>query len=351
MNSASETTVYRDKDAELSLLQCLKIGVLGYGAQGRAHALNLRDSGCHVSVAQRPGGPNHERARLDGFEPRTVESVSATSDLICVLLPDEVHGQVYEHSIKPGLKPGNVLMTCHGFSLHYRQMIPPSDVACMMVAPKGAGHRVRSAFVEGSGVPCLIGMGENATKTTWNLALAYAKALGGTRAGVIETTIAAETETDLFGEQVVLCGGVSALVKAAFEELVRAGYQSELAYFECLHELKLVVDLLHQGGLAFMHDHISNTAEYGDFSRGPRLVNEHTRETMREILAEIRSGEFARQWLAEHEQGCPNLTQWRAAERESAVEKVGTRVRKLIAGVAPNNPASPAQDDRSWRKR
>ena len=331
--------IYRESDANPEVLHGRTVGVLGYGAQGRAHALNLRDSGCQVLVAQRQGGPNFDLAQADGFVPQTVDEVSQAADVISVMLPDEVHGPIFQQSILPHLTPGNIVLTCHGFSLHYRQIVPPEGVAALMVAPKGAGHRVRSAYVEGTGVPCLIALGDHADADTWQTGLAYAHALGGTRAGVLETTLAAETETDLFGEQVVLCGGVSALVKAAFDELVQAGYQPELAYFECLHELKLVVDLLHRGGLAYMHDHISNTAEYGDFTRGPRLVTEQTRQAMREILAEIRSGEFARQWLAEHEQGCPNLNRLRAAEKKLVIETVGHSVRELVQTGSTDNSA------------
>lgn len=332
--------VYHEDEADLKHLDGRTVGILGYGAQGRAHALNVRDSGIEVVVAQRPGGPNFELAIKDGFQPVSIEDATKQADVVNVLLPDEMHGPLFRDCILPNLKPDAVLMACHGFSLHYKQMVPPDGVASLLVAPKGAGHMVRSAFVDGHGVACLIAMGDNATDATWDLGMAYAKALGGTRAGVIETTIAAETETDLFGEQVVLCGGVSHLVKSAFDTLVEAGYQKELAFFECMHELKLVVDLLHRGGLAFMHEHISNTAEYGDFSRGERIVNEASRQEMKKILSEIQSGQFAREWLEEYESGASNLNSDRDKEKSLDIEKVGNHLRELMApktkGIQPS---------------
>ena len=326
-----ESKVFKEADVDIAVLSGKKIGILGYGAQGRAHALNARDSGYHVIVAQRPGGPNYELAKQDGFEPVTLEEATIQSDLVNVLLPDEQHGPLFQKHIEPNMRTGQVLMACHGFSLHYREMVPPAGVAGLLVAPKGAGHRVRSAYEQGHGVPCLVALGENADSSTFQMGLAYAAAIGGARAGIIETTIAAETETDLFGEQVVLCGGVNHLVKAAFEVLVDAGYQPELAFFECLHELKLCVDLLHRGGLAFMHEHISNTAEYGDFTRGHRLVDDRSKSEMQKILREIQSGDFAREWLDEFKSGCNNLKQYRDEEKELAVEKVGHRLRDLMA--------------------
>ncbi len=326
-----KSKVYKEADVDFSVLDGKTIGILGYGAQGRAHALNARDSGCNVVVAQRPGGPNYDLAQQDGFEPVTLEQATLESDLVNVLLPDEQHGPLFEKHIKPQMRSGQVLMACHGFSLHYRQMIAPENVAALLVAPKGAGHMVRTAYEQGHGVPCLIALGDNADQSTMQIGLAYAQAIGGARAGVIETTIAAETETDLFGEQVVLCGGVSHLVKSAFQVLVDAGYQPELAFFECLHELKLVVDLLHRGGLAFMHEHISNTAEYGDFTRGYRLIDDRAQAEMKKILTEIQSGEFAKQWLAEFDAGCPQLNQFREAEKDLEVEKIGQRLRAMMS--------------------
>ncbi len=332
----SDYKTYFEDDADLSLLENRPIAILGYGAQGRAHALNARDSGCPVIVGQRRGGPNYQLAVDDGFHPVSLAEATARSKVINVLLPDEKHGPLFKSEIEPHLKNGDVLMACHGFSLHYREMIPPPGTSAILVAPKGAGHMVRTAYTQGHGVACLIAPGEHADQQTFDTGLAYAKAIGGTRAGVMETTIAAETETDLFGEQVVLCGGVSHLVKMAFDVLVEAGYQKELAFFECLHELKLVVDLLHQGGLAFMHEHISNTAEFGDFSRGHRIVDDQTKSKMETILKEIQSGEFAKEWLAEYKEGCPRLDAFRQEEKESEIEAVGNRLRNMMNSGGQN---------------
>ena len=266
--------MYYDQDADLSLLKGKTIAIIGYGSQGHAQAQNLRDSGCDVVVGQRPGSANYEAAVRDGFKPVSAADAAKAGDLINILLPDEVQGDIYARDIKPNLQPGNLLLCSHGFNIHFGQVVPPEGVDCALVAPKGPGHLVRSEFTKGGGVPCLIATAENCSPGGKALALAYAKGIGGTRAGVLQTTFAEETETDLFGEQVVLCGGVSALVKMAFETLVEAGYQPESAYFECLHELKLIVDLMYQGGLNYMRYSISNTAEYGDYTRGPRIVNE-----------------------------------------------------------------------------
>lgn len=324
------STVYFDADADLELLRDKTIAILGYGAQGRSHALNLRDGGLRVLVGQRPESRRHETAVADGFAPVSLAEATRRSDIVNILLPDELHGPLFVSDIAPNLSPGKLILTCHGYSLHYGLVVPPPGVAAVLVAPKGAGHRVRSAFVEGTGVPFLIALGSGANAASKALGLAYAKALGGTRVGVYETTIAAETETDLFGEQAVLCGGVSHLVKAAFQTLVDAGYQEELAYFECVHELKLVVDLIYQGGLAFMHDHISNTAEFGDYTRGPRIVDAGVRQRLRDILAEIQSKQFANEMQAEFAAGQPVLNSHRAAERESQIEHVGRRLRRQM---------------------
>jgi ketol-acid reductoisomerase len=322
--------VYFEADANPELLRGKTIAIVGYGAQGRSHALNLRDSGLNVIVGQRPGGAGEQAARGDQFEPLSIAKAAAAADVINLLLPDEQHGPVFKSDIRPNLRAGSILMTCHGYSLHYGHVVPPAGVASILVAPKGAGHRVRSAYLEGTGVPFLLAPGPGAVAMTRAIGLAYAHAMGGTRVGVYETTVAAETETDLFGEQAVLCGGVSHLVKAAFETLIEAGYQEELAYFECVHELKLVVDLIHRGGLAFMHDHISNTAEFGDYTRGPRIVDERVRQTLREILDEIRTDKFAREMDAEFAAGQPVLKSQRAAERASQIEQVGARLRQQM---------------------
>jgi ketol-acid reductoisomerase len=324
------STVYYERDVDPNALHGVPIAILGYGAQGRSHALNLRDGGYPIVVGQRPGSRNYDLAVSDGFEPVGISEAAGRAQLINLLLPDEVHGPVFRAEILPQLAPGKIVMTCHGYSLHYGHVVPPPGVAAVLVAPKAAGHRVRSAFVEGTGVPCLIALGGGADDRAKAIGLAYASALGAGRVGIYETTIAAETETDLFGEQAVLCGGVSHLVKAAFDTLVAAGYQEELAYFECVHELKLVVDLIHRGGLAFMHEHISNTAEYGDYTRGPRIVDARVQQTLREILDEIRSGQFDRQMQAEFAGGQPLLQRHRAAERDSLIEHVGRRLRKQM---------------------
>ena len=285
--------MYYDQDADLSLLKGKTIAIIGYGSQGHAQAQNLRDSGCDVVVGQRPGSANYDAAVRDGFKPVSAADAAKAGDLVNILLPDEVQAEIYAQEIKPHLKPGNLLLCSHGFNIHFGQVVPPEGVDSALVAPKGPGHLVRSEFTKGGGVPCLIATAANCSPGGKALALAYAKGIGGSRAGVLQTTFAEETETDLFGEQVVLCGGVSALVKMAFETLIEAGYQPESAYFECLHELKLIVDLMYQGGLNYMRYSISNTAEYGDYTRGPRIVNEQTRAEMKKILGEIRTGQFA----------------------------------------------------------
>ncbi len=325
--------IYYDQDADFSLLKGKTIAIIGYGSQGHAQAQNLRDSGCDVVVGQRPGSANHETAIRDGFTPVSAAEAAKAGDLINILLPDEVQGDIYARDIKPHLKPGNLLLCSHGFNIHFGQVVAPEGVDCALVAPKGPGHLVRSEFTKGGGVPCLIATTENCSPAGKALALAYAKGIGGTRAGVLQTTFAEETETDLFGEQVVLCGGISALVKMAFETLVEAGYQPESAYFECLHELKLIVDLMYQGGLNYMRYSISNTAEYGDYTRGPRIVNEQTRSEMKKILQEIRSGQFAREWILENKANRPVYSATKRLEREHPVEQVGKRLRALMPWI------------------
>ncbi|MCA8984454.1 MAG: ketol-acid reductoisomerase [Planctomycetaceae bacterium] len=325
--------VYYDADADLSLLKDKTIAILGYGSQGHAQAQNLRDSGCKVIVGQRKGSPNYDLAVEHGFQPLPVDEATAQADLVNILLPDEVQGDVFRAQIKDRLKPGNLLMCSHGFNIHFGQIAPPAGVDTALVAPKGPGHLVRSEYVKGGGVPSLIALGDGASESSRQLALAYAKGIGGTRGGVIETTFAEETETDLFGEQVVLCGGVSALVKAGFETLVEAGYQPEMAYFECMHELKLIVDLFYQGGLNYMRYSVSNTAEYGDYTRGPRIVTEETKNEMRRILQEIQSGQFARDWILENKANQASFKAVRRRERNHQIEKVGKDLRRMMSWI------------------
>ena len=325
--------IYYDQDADLGVLKGKKIAILGYGSQGHAQALNLRDSGLEVIVAQRPGSRNYELAREHGFEPVGVEEAVREADYVQILLPDTVQPSVYEASIKPHLREGMVLGFSHGFNIHYNQIVPPPSIDVVMVAPKGPGHLVRSQFEEGKGVPALVAVHQNPSGRAMELALAYAKGIGATRAGVIETTFKEETETDLFGEQVVLCGGVTELIRAAFDTLVEAGYQPEIAYFECLHELKLIVDLIYQGGISYMRYSISDTAEYGDMTRGPRVINQDTRRIMREILREIQDGTFAREWILENQAGRPVFNALRRRDREHLIEKVGERLRGMMSWI------------------
>jgi len=325
--------VFYDKDADLSLLKDKTLAILGYGSQGHAHAQNLRDSGCNVVVAELPGTPNYEQAIKDGFKPLSTEEAVKKGDLITILLPDELQADVFRAQIRENLSPGNILICSHGFNVHFGQFEMPEGVCTVLVAPKGPGHLVRSEFVRDGGVPCLIALGDGAGDKDRALGLAYAKGIGGTRAGVIETTFAEETETDLFGEQVVLCGGVSALVKAAYETLVEAGYQPEMAYFECMHELKLIVDLFYQGGLNYMRYSVSNTAEYGDYTRGPRIINDDTKAEMRKILTEVQNGEFARDWILENKANAPAFKAMRRQDRAHPIEEVGRQLRRLMSWI------------------
>ena len=326
-------TIFYDTDADLSLLKDKTIAILGYGSQGHAQAQNLRDSGCNVVIGQRPGSANYDLAVSHGFEPLSLTEATERGDLVNVLLPDEVQGDLYKDQIRDQLVPGNILMCSHGFNVHFDQVVAPDGVDTLLVAPKGPGHLVRSEYEQDGGVPCLIAMNPGASEETLKLGLAYAKGIGGTRGGVIQTSFAEETETDLFGEQVVLCGGVSELVKAAFETLVDAGYQPEMAYFECLHELKLIVDLFYQGGLSYMRYSVSNTAEYGDYSRGPRIINDDTRQEMKKILSEIQDGHFAREWILENRAGAPSFQAIRRQDRDLEIETVGRRLRKLMSWI------------------
>lgn len=325
--------VYYDDDADLSLLKGKTIAILGYGSQGHAQAQNLRDSGCTVIIGQRPGSKNYDLAVSHGFKPVSIAEATKQADLVNILLPDEVQGDIYRTEIKPNLKPGALLMCSHGFNMHFGQVVPPEGVDAALVAPKGPGHLVRSEYEKGGGVPSLIALTPGASETSRKLALAYAKGIGGTRGGVIETTIAEETETDLFGEQVVLCGGVSALIKAAFETLVEAGYQPEMAYFECMHELKLIVDLFYQGGLNYMRYSVSNTAEFGDYTRGPRIVTDATKAEMKKILHEIQTGQFAREWILENKANQPTFQAIKRRERTHQLEETGKQLRRMMKWI------------------
>ncbi len=325
--------IYYDNDADLSVLKNKTIAILGYGSQGHAQAQNLRDSGCNVIVGQRPGSANYDLAVKHGFEPLPLAEATKKADIVNILLPDEVQADLYKAEIRDHLSTGNVLMCSHGFNIHFEQVTPPAGVDTLLVAPKGPGHLVRSEFVKGGGVPALIALGETSSEDTRKIGLAYAKGIGGTRGGVIETTFAEETETDLFGEQVVLCGGVSELVKAGFDTLVEAGYQPEMAYFECMHELKLIVDLFYEGGLSYMRYSVSNTAEYGDYSSGPRIITEETRQEMKKILTEIQTGVFARNWILENRAGAASFKARRRLDRNLKIEEVGRRLRSLMTWI------------------
>jgi ketol-acid reductoisomerase len=322
--------IYYDSDANLEHLAGKTIAVIGFGSQGHAHALNAKESGCDVVVGLRRSSASWEAAERAGLKVMEIADAAKAGDLVMILLPDEVQGRVYAEQIAPNLEPGNAVLFAHGFNIHFGQIQPADDLDVFMIAPKGPGHLVRRTFVEGGGVPCLLAIHQDATGSAKQRALAYAKAIGGARAGVLETTFKEETETDLFGEQAVLCGGVTALMQAGFETLVEAGYQPEIAYFECLHEMKLIVDLIYEGGLERMRYSISNTAEYGDYTTGPRIVTEETREEMKRILSEIRSGKFAREFLLENQVGQPTLKAGRRATQASQVAEVGARLRKMM---------------------
>jgi ketol-acid reductoisomerase len=325
--------VYYDDDADLSLLKNKTIAIIGYGSQGHAQAQNLRDSGCNVIIGQRPGSANYDLAVSHGFKPVSAAEATKAADLINILVPDEVQGDLFRTEILPNLQKGDLLLCSHGFNIHFGQVTPPAGVDAALVAPKGPGHLVRSEYEKGGGVPSLIAMYPGSSDSSRQLALAYAKGIGGTRGGVIETTFAEETETDLFGEQVVLCGGVSALVKAAFETLVEAGYQPEMAYFECMHELKLIVDLFYQGGLNYMRYSVSNTAEFGDYTRGPRIVTDQTKAEMKKILTEIQTGHFAREWILENKANQPTFKAIRRRERSHQIEQVGKELRSMMTWI------------------
>ena len=331
--------MYYEQDADAGLITRRKVAVIGFGSQGHAHALNLKDSGVDVVVGLREGSKRIQAASDAGLKVVDPETAAEWADVIMMLVPDQVQAQFYADIIAPRLSPGDALFFAHGFSIHFGFISPPPDIDVAMVAPKGPGHLVRRQFVEGSGVPTLVAVNQNATGGALDLALSYANAIGGTRAGVIETTFAEETETDLFGEQVILCGGIDSMIRASFEVLTEAGYPEEMAYFEVLHELKLIVDLLFEGGLSWMRHSVSDTAEYGDITRGPRIVTDETKAEMRRILAEIQSGQFAREWMDEYRAGAPNLLGQRAAVADHPVERVGRDLRVMMPFLVEKTPA------------
>ena len=322
--------IYYDSDADLGVLKGKKVAIIGYGSQGHAQAQNLRDSGLDVIVAELEDTPNYDLAKEHGFEPISAGEASSLADVVQILAQDDVQAMLYRKEVAAHMTEGKTLVFSHGFNIHFGQIQPAPHLDVVMIAPKGPGHLVRSEYEKGAGVPSLVAIHQDATGNALDTALAYAKGLGATRAGVIETTFEEETETDLFGEQAVLCGGVTELVKASFDTLVGAGYQPEIAYFECLHELKLIVDLFYQGGISFMRYSVSDTAEYGDYSRGKRIITEETRETMQEILAEVQSGEFAREWILENQAGRPVFNALRRAEKEHPIEEVGAKLRAMM---------------------
>ncbi|MCI0542974.1 MAG: ketol-acid reductoisomerase [Actinobacteria bacterium] len=328
-------TIYYDKDCDLEIIKGRRVAVIGYGSQGHAHSLNLRDSGVEVVVGLREGSPSRRTAQEAGLEVITPDEASAGADVVMMLVPDQVAGEIYADLIGPNLSEGDTLMFAHGFNIHFGVIQPPDGVDVAMVAPKGPGHLVRRTYTQGSGVPCLLAVHRDHSGGAKDLGLSYASAIGGGRAGILETSFKEETETDLFGEQVILCGGVAELIKASFETLVEAGYQPESAYFETLHELKLIVDLLYEGGLSWMRYSVSDTAEYGDYTRGGRIVTEETRATMRRVLDEIQSGAFANEWLAQAREGAPFLLEQRAANRAHPIEQVGAELRKLMPFMEP----------------
>ncbi len=320
--------IYYDTNANLAVLQDKRIAVIGYGSQGHAHALNLRDSGCHVVVGLPEQSKSRQKAIEQGWQPLLPGEAASQADIIMLLVPDQYQGRVYQQELQAHIKPGNMLMVAHGFSLHYAQIVPSPDIDVAMVAPNGPGYMLRQFYTEGSGIPALWSVYQNATGHTEVLTLAYARALGCTRVGVMQTTIAEETETDLFAEQVVLCGGLTTLIRTAFETLVEAGYQPEIAYTCCLREVKLIADLLYKGGIHYMHRSISNTAEFGDYISGPRIIDEHTREQMHAVLRDIQDGTFARNWLLENQVGCPSLHALRRKDAEHPIEAVARRIHR-----------------------
>ncbi len=325
--------MYYDQDADLSLLKGEKIAIIGYGSQGHAQAQNLRESGLDVIVANRPGSDNYNRAVADGFTPVSAREAAEEATIIQMLVPDEVQAKVYREEVGPNMTEGKSLVFSHGFNIHFNQIVPPADIDVFMVAPKSPGHLVRRMYVEGKGVPALLAVHQDASGRAHAKGLAYAKGIGCTRAGVIETTFQEETETDLFGEQTVLCGGVSELIRAGFDTLVEAGYQPEIAYFECLHELKLIVDLIYEGGISYMRYSVSDTAEYGDITVGKRIINEETRKEMKQVLTDIQDGKFAKEWIFENQANRPMFNAMRMREREHSIEVVGKRLRAMMPWI------------------
>lgn len=323
--------IYYQEDCNLSLLEGKTIAVIGYGSQGHAHALNAKESGCHVIIGLYEGSRSWGKAEAAGFEVYTAAEAARKADIIMILINDEKQAQMYKESIEPNLEAGNMLMFAHGFAIHFGQILPPADIDVTMIAPKGPGHTVRSQYQEGKGVPCLVAVHQDASGKATDKALAYALAIGGARAGVLRTTFREETETDLFGEQAVLCGGVTALMKAGFETLVEAGYEPESAYFECIHEMKLIVDLIFESGFAGMRYSISNTAEYGDYITGPKIITDDTKKAMKKILSDIQDGTFAKDWLTENQVGCPHFKAVRRREAAHQLEKTGAELRKLYS--------------------
>ncbi|MGD2074905.1 MAG: ketol-acid reductoisomerase [Gammaproteobacteria bacterium] len=328
--------IYYDKDADLSIIKQASVSIIGYGSQGHAHANNLRDSGVSVTVGLRPGSISEAKARNAGLTVKPIEEAVEGADVVMILAPDEHQAKVYRDKVEPNIKKGAALAFAHGFNIHFEQIEPRADLDVIMIAPKGPGHLVRSTYKQSAGVPCLIAVFQDASGRAKDIALSYASANGGGRAGIIETSFREETETDLFGEQAVLCGGATALVQAGFETLTEAGYAPEMAYFECLHELKLIVDLMYEGGIANMRYSISNTAEYGDLTRGPRIVTEETKAEMRRILAEIQSGEFAREFILENQAGAPTLKAKRRLGRQHPIEQIGERLRGMMSWISEN---------------
>jgi len=327
--------VYYDSDANLEFIQRKRVAVIGYGSQGHAHALNMRDNGVNVIIGLPAGSKSRQKAEAEGLRVLTPADAAQQADVIMMLIPDQHHREVFERDIRPALAPGKLLLTAHGFSLHFSQIVPPADIDVAMVAPKSPGHMLRRLFVEGVGVPALWAVFQDATGQAQALTLSYARAIGSTRAGVLQTTFAEETETDLFGEQAILCGGLTSLIKAAFETLVEAGYQPEIAYFECLHEVKLRVDLIYQGGMSYMRYSISDTAEYGDYITGPRLIDEHVRKEMREVLKEIQNGSFASRWIQENQAGRPAFLAMRRLNADHQIEQVGKELRSMMSWLNP----------------